>query len=707
MRSKKERTSVLGLEELSKLLSSDEKRRRTVEALRHELPRLSPSERWGRIDSLPTICPGQTVRRQRDGSVRVSYNGVVLLEVPDLASSTDADEVKARVAGWPTTLAAMYGASGRSVKVLVGGTLDDGTLPSDTEAIQRFHEQLYTVCAEVYATVARHPLKIKTARPEDVFRWTFDQTPFVNTDAMPVKVSRRDVMRESAPSFSNAYGITSVQPSAEVFSLYRRRFALAMKQAQALQQETVSAFDNASKTNAEQQAALESLLNATALEAMRLGIPQEETVRQAGLNQRFLELDPSLLRAIVESTFLENAKECQPRSKPTMQEITLHLQAFMETRYDLRFNELLNGVEWRFNNSTSFGFQPLDPRVLNAMIQACHENGLEVSDRDMKRYLGSTRIRNFNVMQAYLEQHRRQWDGHTDHIDNLASRVPCSNPHWRKLFHTWFLGMVAQWDGWNATSNNTITPLLIGASGCGASTYGQIILPPELREVGFRELVDSPSKPETRVLLANALLISLDALDKKSEKARQIILKNLITESNVKGRRPYSSSLVSLPRLASFIATADNFDLLAEPTAARRFFVADIPSGQCIDVQPPIDYGAMYDQALSELNSGRRHYFTPEEAALIEAFNARFSERRPEVLRFLDVFEPALERGSDTRAMKVSELVAEVRHQTGFNYTDKAFHYLGHWLSMESRASRIRRTMHNGSPVYLVRKRTS
>lgn len=659
-----------------------------MEALRHELPRLSPSERWCRIDSLPTICPGQTVRRRRDGSLRVSYNGVVLLEVSNLSSSADADEVKARVAGWPTTLAAMCGASGRSVKVLVGGTLDDGTLPRDNDAIQRFHEQLYAVCAEVYATVARHPLKVKTARPEDVFRWTFDQAPFVNADAMPVRVSRRDVMRAAVTTPSTTYGTTSIQPSSETFSLYRRRFALAMKQAQTARPDLIHMPDKAPKNASEQQAAQEALLNATALEALRLGIPQEEAVRQAALNQRFHEIDETVVRAIVESTYLENSNQLRRPRKLTRQEVTLQLQAFIEARYDLRFNELKNCVEWRPNNSSSFIFQPLDSRVRNAMIQECYENGLEVSDRDIKRFLGSTRIRNFNVMQAYLEAHRRQWDGHTDHIGSMADRVPCDNPHWKEWFHTWFLGMVAQWDGWKAISNNGVVPLLTGQQGNGASTFCQIILPPELREAGYRELSDFPSKQETELMMTSSLLIALNSLDQASEKTRQYLQKSL-----------------NLPRFASFIATASSADLLADPTAARRFIVADIRPGEHVNVQPPYDYGAMYDQALTELNNGRLPYFTPEETVLIETHNVHYAKLRPEVLRFLDIFEPATERASDTSAMKVSELVAEVRRLTGFNYTDKAFHYLGHWLSMESRVSRIRKTMHNGSPVYLVRKR--
>ena len=450
--------------------------------------------------------------------------------------------------------------------------------------------------------------------------------------------------------------------------------------------------------------AKELLLNAAALEALRLDIPQEETVRQAWLNMHFHDMRVEVVRTIVESVYAENTTQRGTNRSHPMQEMTMRLTEFMETHYDLRYNELKNGVEWRENRSSSFTFQPVDTRVMNAMTQACHEAGLEVFDRDMRRYLGSTRIRNYNAAQAYLRQLDEQWDGQTDYIGAVADRVPCTNPHWRKWFHTWFLGMVAQWDGWNTIHANAVVPLIIGKQGCGKSTFGQLLLPPELREVGYRELVDFSSKQEVERLLTSSLLINLDEFNQISERMQQGFLKNLIQKANVKGRRPYSSMTVTMPRYASFIATSNMNDVLSDPTGSRRFIVADIRDGASINTEGSFNYTQLYAQALAELEAGRKPYFTPEDVAAVEAQNTRYAQLRPEVLKFLSVFELATERNNSTRALKVSEMIAIVHRQTGFRFSDKAFNYLGHWLSAEARSQRVRKSMHNGCPVYLVRE---
>lgn len=691
IRSNREVTSTLDLEVLKTRLQEDGKKRRAVEAVRAIMPMLSPFQRWPDIEALPVIRPSICVRRKRDGTLNSTYNGVVTLEVRGLQQTSEVEDVKARAANWPMTLAAITGCSGKSVKILVRGTLDDGTLPNNEDNIQRFHKRLYDTCVEVYGCVLGHKLAAREAIPQDGFRWTYDPAPYVNTAAQPVKVNRKDIMRSGEAEEAQEYGPKSIIPSDENYIFYRRRFSLAVSKA-------MEQFPDYSYE------LCEKLLDATALEAVRLGIPQEETVYQAIPNAYFSDLGSTKIRTIVESIYNENAQHPVRRHDHPMQELTMRLQMFIEQHYDLRFNELTNGVEWRRNHSASFTFRILDTRVMNTMIQECHEAGLEVFDRDMKRYLGSTRIRGYNAACTYLANVGGMWDGKIDYIGQLADRVPNKNPHWREWFHTWFLGMVAQWGGWDTLHANSVVPLLIGQQGCGKSTFGQIILPPELREVGYRELVDFSSKTEVERLLTNTLLINLDEFNQISENIQQGFLKNLIQKSSVKGRRPYSSVTVNLPRFASFIATTNMTDVLSDPSSSRRFIVADIREGQRIDFSGAFHYEQMYAQAVAELTAGRRSYFTAEEVAELEAVNAQYNQQRPEVLKFLSCFEPTTAPDGHTCAMKVSELVAEVRRETGFHYSDKAINYLGRWLTSEARSMRVRRTMHNGCPTYLVRR---
>lgn len=669
-----------------------------MEAFRHELKDLPPFLHPKLKDQLPLICPGQLVRRRRNGTQSIAYTGVVLLEVSNLSSTEEAEELRAKAATWPTTLLAAVGASGRSLKILVRGSFDDGSLPTDAAVIDRFHQQLYNICSTVYASVLGTTLNSKNPQPADTFRWCGDASAHYDGQAATVKVSRGLVSSTGSRADDDAkeYGAQSSQPSLENNSLWRRRFALAYAAA-CEQDESATAAQHPDKE------VLSSELETVAIEAIRLGIPQEDCVRQARLHPRWRELDNELQRAIIESAYMENSQQAGRNHNHSMQELSFRLQEFINTRYDLRFNVLTNGVEWRRNDAASFIFQPLDTRVMNTMIQECHESGLDVFDRDMKRYLGSTRIREYNVARAYLRSVKGEWDGHTDYIGALADRVPCRNPHWRDWFHTWFLGMVAQWDGWDTVHGNSVVPLLIGQQGCGKSTFGQLILPPELREAGYRELVDFTSKQDAERMLSNSLLICLDEFNQISEKTQQGFLKNLIQKSSVKGRRPYSSVTQSLPRYASFIATTNMADVLSDPSGSRRFVVADIRDGSLINTQPPYYYSQIYAQAMVEIEQGRRHYFTAEEVREIETYNASYNAMRPEVSRFLDIFELATDNEAGNIKLKLSDITKTIKKQTGYDYSDKAFNYLGRWLTSEARAGRVRRTMSNGSPHYCLK----
>ncbi len=696
VRSKKTRTSIWSLETLVKEFQASSKRKLTVEALRREVGDLPPSFHFRDIDLLPRVCPGEIEQRKRDGSTKTTYTGIVHLNVDNIGSAQEAEAIKAKAAAWPTTLATFVGSSGLTVKVLVRGTLDNGKTPKERNVIDAFHSRLYDETARVYSTLLQKPLRPRKAKPQDCFRWTYDPTAYYNAKAMPVMLSLGQVMSgtQGTDDSAHEYGPTSNAPSQANESNARRRFATAF--AKALE-------------HSERYYTAEEELNAVAAEAYAEALPLEQTIRQAIVSTHWYDLGRDKIRETVESVYTEmDSKSKKSRSKgstgSTMQMLNSRLQEFMAAHYDLRYNELTNGVEWRPNNSASYVFSPLDDRTMNTMIQACHDNGIEIFDRDMKRFLGSTLIRNYNAARAYLQEVEGQWDGKTDYIGMLADRVPCRNPKWRDWFHTWFLGMVAQWDGWNTVYGNAVVPLLIGPQGCGKSTFGQLILPPELREIGYRELVDFSSKLEAERMLSTSLLINLDEFNQISEKTQQGFLKNLIQKSAVKGRRPYSSTVQSLPRYASFIATTNLSDVLNDPSGSRRFIIADIRSGSIIDTEPRFYYPKVYAQALSELEQGRHYYFTPQEVNEIESYNASYMTLRPEVSQILDNFELLTEHEDGCRKMKVTDIAFHIKRRTGYAFSKSGLQYLGRWLTAQARLGRVSKTNINGTAAYLVRE---
>lgn len=708
IRSKRERVSSLGMEPLMARIRDDARLRETVEALRDELPTLLPSSHWRLIEHLPRICPGLDTLQKRNGNLITSYNGVVLLEVENLNNANEVNDVKRRAAAWPTTLAAIIGASGRSVKILVRGTLTDGTLPCEESLINIFHKHLYEMSAKVYATFLGRPLRNKQATPHDMFRLTWDPEAYHAPHAAPITIDSRELASEllSAEERGQKYAQNAIKPGADKRRRYSMQFALAVRQMrEAIEGQADSEEEVLS--NYEETLSYEEQLALIAQNCAKFGIPIYETFEQSKQwIRRHIDTEEHGY-TIIESAYLSQPRKSLP-TRHSMQELTMELQTFLNERYDLRFNELTNGVEYRPNHSNSFNFMPLDTRVMNTMIQEAMENGIEVYERDIKRFLGSTRVRSYNAARAYLNEVSKEWDGKTDYIGELADRVPNNDTHWRDWFHTWFLGMVAQWEGFNPMHSTTIVPLLIGPQGCGKSTFGQLILPPELRRIGYRELMDFSNKQEVERMLTSNLLINLNDFNQISEKFQQEFLNGLLQRNCFKGRRPYGTAFVDLPRMASFIATTSMGDILNGPSSSRRFIAAEINDGQYIDTQSDIHYAQLYSQAHQELyRQLHRSYFTLDEVRQIEANNARFTNLRPEVNRFMEVFEPTIIDDGSTQWLSVSEMASEIHRRTRFEYSSKSINYLGRWLTSETRALRLHKKLIHGFAVYSVRRRST
>ena len=131
---------------------------------------------------------------------------------------------------------------------------------------------------------------------------------------------------------------------------------------------------------------------------------------------------------------------------------------------------------WNIVNERTFcfDFRPVTDRVLNTIAVNAISEGLELWDRDVKRWINSERVPVYSPVTDFLYGLPR-WDG-KDRIRALARYVPCDNSHWPDFFHRWFLAMVAHWKGNDKQYANSVSPLLIGSRYFGKSTYCRNIL---------------------------------------------------------------------------------------------------------------------------------------------------------------------------------------------------------------------------------------
>lgn len=309
-------------------------------------------------------------------------------------------------------------------------------------------------------------------------------------------------------------------------------------------------------------------------------------------------------------------------------ELDRQLENFLLRTYVFRYNLLTDETEFRLVGKPEEPFISVGQRELNSMCMDAHAAGIPCWDRDLCRYIYSTRVEPYHPFRLYLDELPR-WDG-KDRVTELATRVS-DEPLWVESFHTWMRAMVAQWMGVSGVHANSVAPLLVSTEqGRLKSTFCKMLLPGALERYYTDSLtLTSQGQPERR--LAEVGLINLDEFDKYPAKTMPL-LKNLMQMAALNLRKAHQKNFRLLPRIASFIGTSNRMDLLTDPTGSRRFICVEVH--RKIDCTKP-DHAQVYAQLKEEITEGKRYWFTADEERAIQRHNASFARQSPveEVLR--------------------------------------------------------------------------
>ena len=226
------------------------------------------------------------------------------------------------------------------------------------------------------------------------------------------------------------------------------------------------------------------------------------------------------------------------------------LRDFLRRRYRFRRNTITNQIEYVEEGMYMFDWSPLTKEAMNRITIEALTEGIVAWDKDVKRFVESTLVADYDPVHDYLSA-LPEWDG-KDRVGELARRVPTANADWERNFHTWMLGMVAQWMGLNRLHGSSMVPLIIGAQGDGKSTFCRLILPEELRNY-YTDRLDFANKNDAERALSRFCLINIDEYDSIT-KRQTAFLKHILQKTSVMSRQLYSSVIKDTARHSAFIA---------------------------------------------------------------------------------------------------------------------------------------------------------
>ena len=563
---------------------------------------------------LPRICFVADYMNRKGDWRMMAYNGLVVLEVNNLQTYEKAVEIREQAKKLPETLMCFLGGSGRSVKIVCRGELFDGGMPKGEKAIRQFHLNLYNTARRAYQNQFGFEIQFLEPRLDRTVYMSADPEMWYNAEARPFYA---DTDNHDQPQ---PVAITSeedhLMPGRTVTRTYHLNWTFIV--------ETVMGhYFDLPDENKEA-----TLLMEIAARCLDEGIPQAHA-KGLTLLHPVLNRDKMLVEKIFQAVYSvaeqedyrEKHKIHPLKSVPEDTIQAMKTEIFLSSNFDMRKNLLTGVAEYREKFSDDQRFQPLTEEVRNDMTLRATELGLKAWDRNVNRFIDSTRIEQFDPINTWLDQ-LPQWDGH-DYISEMAQRVPTSQPNWPKYLKYWITGMVGQWrESDKQLTGNALTPLLIGRQGCGKTRFCKIILPPELRDY-YNDKLNFKNEFDLNIALTSFALINIDEFDKTTS-SQQIVLKYLLSSSDVKFRPPYGKTIKLYRRYTSFIGTTNQMKPLVDPTGSRRFVCVGVEGN--IDFSDTLNHEQLFAQALYLFNNGERFWLNDDEIKTLISENEPFQK---------------------------------------------------------------------------------
>ena len=556
----------------------------TITHFRESVPYLSNNyEGYKDMPKWMHIYPAAEFVKDENNNLKMkAFNGILLLKFGNITDVDGVEGIKRSVAILPSTLAAITGADGKTVIVLIKFQGENDSQPTSEADAEHLYRIAYQQIFPVYQAIVKASILVDGPKPSIEAGSTLSQEPSIHNSFM--------MTLDAEPYFNGK--------------------AVAMK------------IDSHARSQS----------------------PAPNT----GNNQQ----------TIPDFKAPEEGKKVD---KNSIRENIVNMMQLLKSRYDFRYNTVMKFVEYMPKEKGWYGFQPVDQRVQKRMTLEVQLADIRVSIKDVRNFLESDYIKNYNPIDEYLFQCYDKWDG-KDHIRALARTVPTNNPYWADWFYTWFLGMVDQWRGFTHRQyGNSVAPLLISKQGYNKSTFCRRLLPPEL-QWGYSDNLILSEKRQVYQAMAQFMVINLDEFNQISPQVQQGFLKNLIQLPTLKYKPPYGSHVMEFPRLASFIATSNMKDILTDPSGNRRFIGVELTGPIDVSVRP--NYQQLFAQALTALRNGEKSYFDAEQVKLIMKNNYQFEVAEPIDQYFMLYFE-LVENEKEGEYLTAAEIFDYLKKQIG------------------------------------------
>lgn len=283
------------------------------------------------------VYPAAEFGKDESGSlIFKKSNGLMMLHFINLTTEEEINALKKTASLLPMTFAAIKGADGRSLIVLVGIADEAGQVPQNEQDAEQLYLTGYESVKNLYLSQIPSDSKIslKAEKPtlKSSFMLTQDASPYYNSKAVAMRIARNCQLSAAAPK------------RVDNLKAFEDNEFLYMKAVQEAQADMAEA--NMKWVNENDQ--FFAFLSAVATKLCRMGMSEEEAFIHIRRNN-WNDATEEEFRQIVSSAYATHSKDRKTEKASSGRKgraDILQMKNFLQSRYQFRYNAVMKYTEY-------------------------------------------------------------------------------------------------------------------------------------------------------------------------------------------------------------------------------------------------------------------------------------------------------------------------------------------------------------------------
>ena len=283
------------------------------------------------------VYPAAEFGKDESGSlIFKKSNGLMMLHFINLTTEEEINALKKTASLLPMTFAAIKGADGRSLIVLVSIADEAGQVPQNEQDAEQLYLTGYESVKNLYLSQIPSDSKIslKAEKPtlKSCFMLTQDDSPYYNSKAVAMRIARNSQLSAAAPK------------RVDNLKAFENNEFLYMKAVQEAQADMAEA--NMKWANENDQ--FFAFLSAVAAKLCRMGMSEEEAFTHIRRNN-WNDATEEEFRQIVGSAYATHSKDRKTEKASSGRKgraDILQMKNFLQNRYQFRYNAVMKYTEY-------------------------------------------------------------------------------------------------------------------------------------------------------------------------------------------------------------------------------------------------------------------------------------------------------------------------------------------------------------------------